>query len=201
VGLDNFEEIPIPLQNRYVQQVFSNSNQASMYTDHIKCAYTAAKWAAILLERNMFPINVEFNDIMVEYSHLGKLMANSNIGRVTEQTSLSTSASLVGNQSASDPIRLRDNRISKRRKVQACSAENYERYQQEEHNRKQNISEVPSHAFDFVEIKDYEFSGDDEMKASLVVVESKQEATPCLCETYCVNTVVNNNVFCFRNSN
>jgi hypothetical protein len=57
VGLDNFEEISIQLQNSYVQQVFSNSNQAAIYTDRIKCAYTAAKWAAILLERNMFPIN------------------------------------------------------------------------------------------------------------------------------------------------
>ena len=77
-----------------------------MYSDRIKCAYIAAKLAANLLERNMFPTNVKFKDSMVEYSYLAQLMANSNIERVTEQTASATSASLFGNQSASDPIPL-----------------------------------------------------------------------------------------------
>jgi len=48
----------------------------------------------------MFPINVEFKDNMVEYSHLAKLMTNSTIERVIEQTASATSASLFGNQTA-----------------------------------------------------------------------------------------------------
>ena len=194
----NFKEISEEPQFRFVKLHYPNRALAEKYQEYNKAAHESAKLALKLFQHNKFPINEEFQENMVEYSNLCKLVNDLTIPGVPEQRSSSTSTSVIGNESASISIP-----IAKRRRVHLASPQSLQLYEREEHVRKRNIIIVDPHAIhDFVEIEDYEFGlRGSEMKDILAVKPCIGDPLKCSCVKHCANTVVNNNIFSFRNSN